>query len=370
MKNKKRSILYILLFFSLQLIGQNKDFHIEGKVKDIPDGQWIMLFTFTGDSIHGVDTTRVEKGKFRFTGTEYLDDESIITIGNYPEEIKFVKLLLEQGCIKVDMDATSPISDAPLNNIIKEYEQFGESFATKSKEVEDQWKANTITQKKKDSLDWELDESRLSDQFHYVKKNINNAAGKFLLLDNLGYLHFHKDFENIYALLDEKTKSNPRMLEMIKTIAKEKELQALRSKTIGQKFHDFELQTPDGEKKKLSEYVGQSKLIYLDFWASYCAPCIADMPNVKRVYDKYKDKGLQVISISLDDYRDAWLKALKRIDAPWIQLSESKHNIELKKAYYIRGIPYAILLNEEGKIIEINLNGNVLESYVNHFLSK
>ena len=66
-----------------------------------------------------------------------------------------------------------------------------------------------------------------------------------------------------------------------------------------EKFIDIELITLEGERKWLSEYVGHSKFLFIDFWASWCGPYIADIPKIKQVYEKYKDKGLEVLSISM-----------------------------------------------------------------------
>ena len=81
-----------------------------------------------------------------------------------------------------------------------------------------------------------------------------------------------------------------------------------------EKFIDIELITPEGERKWLSEYVGHSKFLFIDFWASWCGPCIADIPKIKQVYEKYKDKGLEVLSISMDYSNKSWTIAMDKVD--------------------------------------------------------
>ena len=86
-----------------------------------------------------------------------------------------------------------------------------------------------------------------------------------------------------------------------------------------EKFIDIELITPEGERKWLSEYVGHSKFLFIDFWASWCGPCIADIPKIKQVYEKYKNKGLEVLSISMDTSNKSWTIAMDKADMPWRQ---------------------------------------------------
>ena len=86
-----------------------------------------------------------------------------------------------------------------------------------------------------------------------------------------------------------------------------------------EKFIDIELITLEGERKWLSEYVGHSKFLFIDFWASWCGPCIADIPKIKQVYEKYKDKGLEVLSISMDYTNKSWTIAMDKVDMPWRQ---------------------------------------------------
>lgn len=83
-----------------------------------------------------------------------------------------------------------------------------------------------------------------------------------------------------------------------------------------EKFIDIELITLEGERKWLSEYVGHSKFLFIDFWASWCGPCIADIPKIKQVYEKYKDKGLEVLSISMDYTNKSWTIAMDKVDMP------------------------------------------------------
>jgi alkyl hydroperoxide reductase subunit AhpC len=91
-------------------------------------------------------------------------------------------------------------------------------------------------------------------------------------------------------------------------------------------------------------------------------PCIAEIPHLKEVYSQYKDKGLEIVSISLDETKYAWNKALKKTSAPWIQLSNLQGiDSPLTKAYHISSIPQNILVNQNGNIVNVNLHGKDLD---------
>lgn len=138
-----------------------------------------------------------------------------------------------------------------------------------------------------------------------------------------------------------------------------------QEETANSQYFDFVLQDTLGIQRSISEYVGKSRLLFVDFWASWCSPCRADIPHIKEVYEKYKDKGLNVLAISFDSNKAAWKSALKKLKMPWEQLIEvNGTNSDLAKAYQIYGIPYGILLDSEGTIIAVRLHAQSLEEFL------
>ena len=132
---------------------------------------------------------------------------------------------------------------------------------------------------------------------------------------------------------------------------------------IGQQFTDFEMADPDGKMHKISELVGEGKYVLVDFWASWCGPCRAEMPNVLEAYNKYHEKGFEVIGVSFDEKKDAWIKAVNQLKMPWLQISDLKGwKCAAAPIYKIDGIPDNILIDPQGKIIERALRGKALQS--------
>lgn len=134
---------------------------------------------------------------------------------------------------------------------------------------------------------------------------------------------------------------------------------------IGQPSPDFELKDQNGQPTKLSSLRGKYTLI--DFWASWCGPCRKEIPNLKKVYAEYKEKGLQLIGVSLDKSQEAWQKAVKEEQLDYLQLNDPQ-NIT-GKLYNFNGIPFIILISPEGIILEKGLRGTEVREKVAKYLN-
>ena len=145
--------------------------------------------------------------------------------------------------------------------------------------------------------------------------------------------------------------------------AKMKEAEDKKQGIVGQKFLDLEEADPDGNLHKLSEYVGQGKWVLVDFWASWCGPCKAEMPNVVAAYKKYHDKGFDVVGLSFDRNKEPWVKAIREWDMPWIHLSDLQYwNSVAGSVYNVNSIPDNLLIDPEGTIVARGLRGEALEA--------
>ena len=147
---------------------------------------------------------------------------------------------------------------------------------------------------------------------------------------------------------------------------------SIREMNVGDRVPDFTLPTPNGKEVNFYSFLKGKKCVILDFWASWCVWCRKESPNVRKVFDTYKAKGVDVISVSFDTNRDQWVKAIAEDDTPWTQVSDLKSTDEgyLYKWYGLQGIPAIFLIDAQGRIIAKGMRGAAIEENVKKFLNK
>ena len=163
-----------------------------------------------------------------------------------------------------------------------------------------------------------------------------------------------------YILINEKG-------EIEQLIKKEKTKPAVPTGSV---FVDFEGVDPFdlGKKRKLSDYIGKDYLV-VDFWASWCAPCIIGMDNLRKVYDKYKGKGLEIVGVIVSDKIESSLEMQKKLQLPWPQIFDPTKD-KIRELYGISSIPTLLLINKDGKIILRTQRGKDISDKIEELLSK
>lgn len=145
-------------------------------------------------------------------------------------------------------------------------------------------------------------------------------------------------------------------------------IQRMEKVTQGKKAPDFTLQDLQGNAVTLSQVKAKVKIV--DFWASWCGPCRLNNPSLKKIYEKYHDKGLEIISVSLDNVKDRWEKAVSQDGLPWINVSSLKGwKCEVAQTYDVKSVPAIFILDGENHIIATNLRGDKLDAFLNEKLT-
>lgn len=187
-----------------------------------------------------------------------------------------------------------------------------------------------------------------------IRDNLTSLAS-LLLIEKLD-----KDrYAEVYFELNEKLSATYPEHPIVKEFSRQ--IEEMKFLAPGQLAPEILLNGTDGKPIKLSSLKG--KLVLVDFWATWCAPCMAEMPSLKRVYNEYKDKGFEIYSVSLDRTKEKWLS--KASTMPWICVFDE--NNEASSTYKVSSIPFTVLVGRDGKIIAKSLRGEMIEQTVgNH----
>ena len=157
----------------------------------------------------------------------------------------------------------------------------------------------------------------------------------------------------------------PELAEMRQQVA------TVAAKVPGAELIDFELTDEVGAKHRLSEYIGNGHYVLVDFWASWCGPCRQEMPNVLAAYERFHERGFDILGLSFDNNREAWLKAIADLGMTWPQLSDLKGWKSLAAQMYdVRAIPFTLLFDPEGKVVDANLRGEALTKKLEELIGK
>ncbi len=166
-------------------------------------------------------------------------------------------------------------------------------------------------------------------------------------------------FSEVYSALEKQHPNSPIIRAMGMQIQQMKEMEAVVNGET--EAPEIALPNPQGKEMKLSDLRG--KYVLIDFWASWCGPCRRENPNVKRIYNTYKNKGFTIFSVSLDENPEHWKLAIEKdgLDWPYHVSDLKRWQSPLPQIYGFDGIPFTVLVNKEGRIVAKGLRGATLE---------
>lgn len=364
---KKQSLIALLMMTVLTAAAQQVKFSVKGIVPK--DTKTVFVIDrMSGDTLAKAP---VKKEKYSLSGSAAKDALLNIQRDNDTWDIPFFN---DGKPVTVDFN-TKQLKGSELNNRLSDADQaVGEKIKVLNdlaKEYMD--KSPEERQKMKD----EVQATYMSaiDALRNCLKNVVNenqdnlvpAAFTDLYAQVFGSEEFNQFFNKQYAY------ANHPYAKMVITRFKAQEeamraqQEAMRAEEeakdslIGRPFVDIEEPDADGQMHKLSEFVGKGKWVLIDFWASWCGPCREEMPNVVAAYKKYHDKGFDVVGLSFDNKKKAWLEAIQELNLPWIHLSDLKGwKTVASESYHIRAIPASFLVNPEGIIVARDLRDEAL----------
>ena len=329
----------------------------------LPDTVKTVVVIENGNQKAPVAQGEVKNGKFTIEGSA--QKNAILGIGYRDQQrMRYVSALNDGEPIEIRLVDDMTVKGSKLNNefgevqvnsdlmakaghLIKEWQKVrnDNSEAGKAKAAELMEKINAIEE--------ETDSIRIA----YIKAHKNDMTPAMLM----SQMYYNFDYKELVDFVNSGAVwLNSPMVDRMK-----KQVEAMGKRQPGVKYTDLEMNDTEGKLAKLSQWVGKGNYVLVDFWASWCGPCRAENPNVKKIYSKYHDQGLEIISISLDAKLDPWKQAIEKDQLPWIHISDLKGwNSVVTDVYEIHAIPQLFILDADNRILAEGLRGEELEKFI------
>jgi len=376
MRNTFFILVTLVLFASCN--SKPEGYTINGTITDeIADGVEVYLKrSGVKNQLIGVDTAKTENSMFTFSGIQDVPEMHYILIDKHDG---YANVILENGEIDIagqkDSLGLSKITGTIQNDFLIDYRKKSIAVSMQANNIrEDMMNASktgdtVLINSLKEELN-ELGKEYETFEIDYIKSN-PNALISALLIDKAMNMRTStsEELQELYNMLAPEIKETSVAKKVIKTLDALKEREEKSKDTsIGAVAPNFSAPSPTGELLALNDIKGKATLI--DFWAAWCRPCRAENPNVLKVYNKYHDKGLNIIGVSLDKTAEAWKKAIADDGLTWNHVSNIAYfNDAIAKMYNVDAIPAAFLLDENGVIVAKNLRGPALEAKVAELLN-
>ena len=359
---KFRGVVCLLL--ALVLGSCNDTCRVEGKMSDIQEETTVYMLRRTGEfTFDTIMQTVMKEGSFRLElSRELWGEQYNLKFGDRRATVAF---FAEQGNIIIegsgktiyDADVKGSLENDRWNEYQKLMWRIGAQRNRFMREMASNPEPDSIKRVKYKLFSDSQDEKLMHYKDSLAQADASSVTALFLYYQSLPLLKY----DQLDRILE---KFTPQLIDNKYYQEMKAQADLLRKVAPGVIAPDFEVKTVDGGSVKLSSFRG--KYLILDFWASWCAPCREETVYIKELYNKYHDAGLEVFSVSLDDKRDAWIKAIEEDGMTWnhgCQLLRGGKNTPVAQLYGIDGIPAIWVIDSEGKILAQGLQREKLVEF-------
>ena len=369
---KTSLFLFVCSFVALfiQCAGDDSGFTIAGEIEGCEDKWVYRVVADANNQPQRLDSAQVKNGAFKLQGTVDQIDINFLLIegvnGNYP-------VIIEPGTIKAtlykDSLGVSKVVGTPSNTDLSTYRQETVEFMEAVNSISAEMQKAALS---KDSLLV----ADLREQYTDIQKQVRDYEMGILKEKTSSYLSalLLERFVNSKIVNAQEAKTYIAAFEP--AIQNSKAAQNISTKIAnikqpvgmeGNLAPDFSGPTPTGETLSLKSKMG--KVTIVEFWASWCRPCRVENPNLVRTYNKYHDKGLEIVAVSLDKNKASWEKAIADDGLIWNHVSNLKYwQDPIAKLYGVRAIPASFVLDAEGRIVAKGLRGAALDQKIGELL--
>lgn len=358
MKRTLYAIFVLLLLASCESDG----YTVKGSFPAAEDGT-VVYMTATDEYYTTVDSAIIKNGSFEFSGGYFDRTLRMLLV---PSKAMGGPVVLENGVINVKFGNTIERSGTEGNFILQRFVEAGEHLRGLETATSPAFlKAMPMDKVVYDSLVTAREQARASlvaYAYFAVEKNIDNSLGFYILTKSYTML----DANLVAPLLEQVPQymQNARYKVVKDFVSARIESERRKGATaVGKNYLNFELPDINGKKVLFSSVVEKNKYTLLQFWASWCAPCRVELPEVNKVYNKFGKKGFAAVGVSLDSDPAEWSKAVAKLSLSWPQLCQpSGGSAEVAAAYGVDAVPSNLLINNKGTIIARDISVAELES--------
>ena len=362
----RKITLTVLLLSALSFFAQaqEKTFSISGKI-ELDKGNLLVLTQRPG-KIDTLAKTAIANRQFSISGTTEEAVVAQLVIEGYAGGFVMILEPGEEYTANLTQNGNGDIRGGKLQTAYNEYQKIvvnanAESRALNKKASEAAAQKHFKTSKELQTKANKVQEAAFAKMYNIVRKNADNVLAAYLQTAGSERIMELEPLKQIYSLLSEKAKETAPGKILANRIAD------LEKVSIAATAPDFTLTTPDG--KQVSLYSVKGKLKIIDFWASWCGPCRMENPNMVKLYNDFKDKGLAIVSVSLDERKAPWVQAIKKDGMPWTHVSSLKGwKCDVVKQYNIDAVPSIIVLDENNRILAKNIRAEKLRAFVTEYL--
>jgi peroxiredoxin len=364
MKSILLSLLVVVALASCQSKKPDGGFSVKGKI-DGADGKTYVLAKVENRQLAGIDTAAVENGAVEFYGK--LDFPQQLYVVELGQQRPVMMFFGENGDMtfegNVDSLAVAEVQGSKANDVFNEYNKSMEKYNKQNQDLMIKYQKAQATKDQKaiEEVYAEYDDmmaKKNEDAKKIIKENPKSPVSLYLIQSDF-MMSGYKDLNEVFSALDPSLASLPGYKEIkdyLDIMAKVQE---------GKPAPDFTVPTIDGKEVSLSSLKG--KYVLLDFWASWCKPCIGEIPFMQQAYKNYKRKGFEIFSVSVDRDEAAWKKAVADHKMTWLQGHDTQDISHSK--YGVMSIPTTLLLDKDGVIIAKNLRGEALAAKLKELMN-
>ncbi|MDH6342879.1 peroxiredoxin [Parabacteroides sp. PFB2-12] len=370
----KKLFIYPIMTLCLLACGERSQYDVKGTVADSKyDGQYVYLYEYGTTRVAPKDSALVEKGKFSMKGKQeipalytlrFAENEKSEAQTNTGEVAPFTALFtLQNAKYTIEVNELSTVSGTPENNAFSQLQQELRKVREEMASVTEDMRSDNEDIANRAEERYEQIEAEATALVKTYIDNHPNAPTSAKLLYDFRYDLSEEERREIVSKAGDAFLAVPGIDRIIEHLA------ILEKVAIGKPFSDFDMADPQGKMRKLSDYAGKGKVVLVDFWASWCPPCRADMPHLVALYKEYANQDFEIVGVSLDRTDEAWKKGIADLHITWPQMSDLKfwHN-EAATLYGVNSIPHTVLIDKDGTIIAKNLRGKALEEKLREVL--